>query len=365
MSYEPTRKSLILLVAVGIFLICPVASAHQTGASNFVAHVKAEENQIDTLLAFPGRDVADEMGLDFDESGDISSTEISVQFPKLVERVSSKIEVSNDGRPCEVIEEKTSDPRQSVEAFWILKAYRCDAPLSDVRIVNRVMLESPQSYRHFGKIQLGEEVYTTIFGAEGDTYEIRVGGPPPPVFEVVKRYLLDGVKHIVFGPDHVLFVLLLVLITTRFKRLVLVITSFTLAHSLTLAAAALEWVSISAGIIEPIIAISIAYMAIETAFREEQPRYLALVTFAFGLIHGFGFSYVLRDDVGLPTEALIPALASFNIGVELGQLAIVALVFPLRLWMHEKPWERTVMRVICALTFALAMWWVIERTILA
>ncbi len=365
MRKDLTRILMSLLVALGVFLTIAPATAHQTGASNLVVHIKPDEQMVDTLLSFPGRDVADEMQLDFDQSGEVSPTEISVQFPKLVERVSSKIEVRNEGVACEVVEEKTSDPRQSLEAFWILKAYRCDAPLGKLEIVNRVMLDSPDGYRHFGKIQLDEEVYTTIFGAEGDTYEIEVGGPPPPIAEVVQRYGIDGVKHIVFGPDHVLFVLLLVLVTIRFKKLVLVVTSFTIAHSLTLVAAALEWVSISAGIIEPIIAVSIAYMAVETAFREEQPRYLALVTFGFGLVHGFGFSYVLRDDVGLPTEALVPALASFNIGVELGQLAIVALVFPLRLWMHEKPWERKVIRVICGLTFALAMWWVVERTLLA
>ena len=98
--------------------------------------------------------------------------------------------------------------------------------------------------------------------------------------------------------------------------------------------------------------------------RKEAPRYLFLVTFFFGLVHGFGFSYVLRDEVGLPSEALVPALAAFNVGVEVGQIGIVLILYPLRRWVHEKPFERHVIRGLAGLCLLVATWWFIERTFL-
>lgn len=138
-----------------------------------------------------------------------------------------------------------------------------------------------------------------------------------------------GVEHLIFGIDHILFVLGLVMLVQGWRALVYVITAFTLAHSLTLALAMLGDISAPSAVVEAIIALSILFLAVELMRPEDQrsplaTRYPHIVAFGFGLLHGFGFAGVL-GDIGLPRDLAIPALALFNIGLEIGQLLVVAL----------------------------------------
>lgn len=139
-----------------------------------------------------------------------------------------------------------------------------------------------------------------------------------------------GVEHLVFGPDHILFVLGLILLVEGWRRLFYVITAFTLAHSLTLALSMLGNISAPSAVVEAIIALSILFVAIELTRPPEKrsllaTRYPQAVAFGFGLLHGFGFAGML-GAIGLPRDVEIAALALFNIGLEVGQLLVVALV---------------------------------------
>ena len=142
------------------------------------------------------------------------------------------------------------------------------------------------------------------------------------VFAVVRKFLPSGVHHILIGPDHLLFLIGLLLLGGTLGRLLLIVTGFTLAHSITLSLAALGVVSPPASIIEPAIALSIVYVGVDNLLvrrgRDVRP-WIALV---FGLIHGFGFANVLRE-MDLPARALGWSLFSFNVGVEIGQLLVV------------------------------------------
>jgi hydrogenase/urease accessory protein HupE len=143
---------------------------------------------------------------------------------------------------------------------------------------------------------------------------------------VVGRYIEAGITHIFLGYDHIAFLAAVVLWARRLWPVVKVVTAFTIAHSITLSLAALDIVRIPSSIIEPAIAASIVYVAAENFLsRDIDKRWRD--TFGFGLIHGFGFASALQE-FGLPRSALIPALASFNIGVEIGQIVIVLLVVP-------------------------------------
>lgn len=139
-----------------------------------------------------------------------------------------------------------------------------------------------------------------------------------------------GVEHLVFGPDHILFVLGLVLLVQGWRRLVYVITAFTLAHSLTLGLSMLGNISAPGAVVEAIIALSILFVAIELTQAEDKrsalaARYPQAMAFGFGLLHGFGFAGML-GAIGLPRDVEIWALALFNIGLEVGQLMVVALI---------------------------------------
>jgi hydrogenase/urease accessory protein HupE len=333
---------------------------HQTGESTYLAHVKPDQQVVDVLVSFPGRDAAHHLELDENQDEVISPQEMLVGFDRLNRYVASHLMVTNDGQPCQVVETRQSPVAESPDAYWLMQSYTCEAALNEIELKNSVLLESRGSYTHMGRVQIGERIDATVFNTQFPTYSFSLGAPPT-LAELVPRYLWEGVVHIVLGPDHVLFVVLLVLLVLGVRRLLVVVTSFTLAHSVTLILAALEIVDISASIVEPLIAISIGYMALEAIFRKEPPKYLAAYTFAFGLIHGFGFSYVLRDNVGLPTDALVPALASFNVGVELGQVAIILCLYPLRKWAAGKPWETKAVRVVAGLSLVLAVFWLIQR----
>ncbi|GEM_PF-259754 len=173
-------------------------------------------------------------------------------------------------------------------------------------------------------------------------------------------FVRQGVIHIFGGLDHVLFVLCLVVAVTAWKRLALVLTAFTLAHSITLALGSLDLMIVSPRLVEPLIAASIVYVAVENIVREH-PRARPKLTFGFGLVHGLGFSSVLHD-IGLPAGELVSALLGFNLGVEAGQLMLVLPIFPALLWLRNYPASYRVVRFGFSAAVALVgTWWCIER----
>lgn len=138
-------------------------------------------------------------------------------------------------------------------------------------------------------------------------------------------YIPVGFDHILpKGLDHILFVLGLFFLSTRWAPLLWQVSAFTLAHTVTLALGALGWVSVPGSIVEPLIAASIVYVAVENLFQRGLSRWRPVVVFGFGLLHGLGFASVL-GDFGLPEDQFIPALIGFNVGVELGQLTVIAM----------------------------------------
>jgi hypothetical protein len=165
------------------------------------------------------------------------------------------------------------------------------------------------------------------------------------------------------GIDHILFVLALLLGGGSIRRLVGVATGFTLGHSVTLALATLGVVRPPSGLIEPLIALSIVIVAAE-AMRSRPPQQRWRVATAFGLIHGFGFARAL-DGLDLSTLDTIKALFGYNLGVELGQLAIVALAAPLVLAAHGHPRGRLVTRVLAAVILIAGVFWVVQRVLQA
>ena len=141
----------------------------------------------------------------------------------------------------------------------------------------------------------------------------------------MRRFLPAGIHHILIGPDHLLFLVGLLLLGGTVRQLAVIVTSFTVAHSITLSLAALNLVSPPARIIEPAIALSIVYVGADNLLIRDGRDVRAWIAFAFGFIHGFGFANVLRE-MDLPARALGWSLFSFNVGVEIGQLLVVAVV---------------------------------------
>jgi hydrogenase/urease accessory protein HupE len=197
--------------------------------------------------------------------------------------------------------------------------------------------------------------------------EVDLAGARAVFREVVARYLVAGIEHISIGFDHIAFVLAIILWGRRPWPLFKIVTAFTLAHSVTLSLAVLGVVSLPSRWVEAIIAASIVYVAVENFFIRDVDKRWRL-SFLFGLVHGFGFAGALRQ-FGLPDQAIVPALASFNLGVEIGQLAIVVTALSV-LYVLDRVTgggrrDPRVVYVFSGLIFLLGMYWLAERTILA
>ncbi|MFM8890435.1 MAG: HupE/UreJ family protein [Planctomycetia bacterium] len=178
------------------------------------------------------------------------------------------------------------------------------------------------------------------------------------VWTRLRQFFLLGVEHILVGYDHILFLLALIVVS-RPRELVSLVTAFTVAHSITLALATLGWVNLPATLVETAIAATIVYTAAENFWiTDTAGRWKT--TFAFGLVHGFGFAGVLRD-LGLPTDGFVRALVAFNLGVEAGQLAIVAALAWPAIWLARWRHGRTAGRLISAAIGLCGLGWFVDR----
>lgn len=192
------------------------------------------------------------------------------------------------------------------------------------------------------------------------------GGVETTGIKVFADYIPVGFEHIVpLGLDHILFVLGLFFLGTAWSTLLWQVSAFTLAHTVTLALGALGWVQVPGSIVEPLIAASITYVAVENIWLGHLTRWRPVVIFGFGLLHGLGFASVL-GEFGLPRGQFFPALIGFNIGVEFGQLTVIAVAFlTVGYWFGSKPWYRNVIAIPASAVIALVgAWWFVERVFL-
>ncbi|HEV7869108.1 MAG TPA: HupE/UreJ family protein, partial [Chthoniobacteraceae bacterium] len=175
-------------------------------------------------------------------------------------------------------------------------------------------------------------------------------------------FLKQGFVHVLpLGLDHILFVLGLFLLSRAWRPLLAQVTTFTLAHSVTLALATIGWVKVSPKIVEPIIAASIAAVAIENILRPRYSPWRLLIVFVFGLIHGLGFAGAL-GELSLPQTSMAAGLVGFNLGVEAGQIAVIGLAFVVTAWIRDPVhYRRWIVIPASAAIAMLGVWWTVER----
>jgi hypothetical protein len=184
-------------------------------------------------------------------------------------------------------------------------------------------------------------------------------------WDIFALYGRLGYFHILPGGlDHILFVSALFFATTRLKPLIWQVSAFTVAHTLTLGAATLGWLVIPPQIVEPVIALSIAFIAVENIFIKDAARWRPAIIFLFGLFHGLGFAGALTQ-LGMPTGELLPSLLGFNIGVEAGQLTVIAAFWLILHRSQNTNWYPLVTKIASALIALVAIWWTVERVFFA
>ncbi len=246
----------------------------------------------------------------------------------------------------------------------------------DSRITLEAQMTGPVSIGwapRFGDLILRQQgvaeadAYTGLLsGGEMSPPLTATGGSSEGTVETLVRYIGVGFDHIIpKGLDHILFVLGLFFLAPRVVPLIWQVSAFTLAHTVTLALGAAGWVSVPAEIVEPLIAASIVFVAVENMLTSGLHRWRPVLVFGFGLLHGLGFASVL-GEFGLPPGQFIPALIGFNIGVEVGQIAVIAVAFlAVGIWFRERPWYRQRISIPASgVIAAVGVFWVIERVFL-
>jgi len=340
------------------------AQGHDVGLSTATVRLKAELLQ--TELTFAVRDVEALADLDTNKDGKVSHAEFANARDRLNQMFATNCTVRCDADMLEPTE------------------VRCQLDDTNNVFVNldfptRSFKELEMRFDVIREMTPGHRMFVTLVGPLEEILAERLINQDSPVITIVLDsetiaaregapqtflgFLILGVEHIGMGYDHLLFLFALLIVTRTFKASLLVITSFTLAHTITLGVATLGWFALKPSITEPLIALSIVYVGVENLLRKGEPKGRWLLTFAFGLIHGFGFASVLRDlGVGAGGGGVAVPLLSFNLGVELGQLVIAAIVLPVIWQLGKKEWFARRAVPICSVVIALAgTWWFVQR----
>lgn len=239
---------------------------------------------------------------------------------------------------------------------------------SRLGVWSRIIGSLPRGHRQYITIkdEQGNLLAEQMLDAASDRVEISLAETASATGDrSFSQFIVLGFEHILTGYDHLVFLLGLMIAGASFRAVAKIITSFTLAHSITLALATLDVVRLSPSVVEPLIAASIVYVGIENILRRDL-NWRWLLTFGFGLVHGFGFASVLREmGIGAGGASSAIPLVSFNLGVELGQIAIASLALPLIWKLKERPAFVVRYAPACSLLISLAgAFWLIERALL-
>jgi hypothetical protein len=367
---------LFLLVLQG------VAWAHKPSDSYLTLRAAEGSNDISVRWDIALRDLDYVLQLDRDGNGDLSWGEVRQRTDDITRLATSRLALTAAGKPCGLA---TTRPMQldkhSDGTYAVLSLVaQCSALASPVKASYSLFFDVDPSHR--GLVQwiaptgkgVTEAAQALIFSTESADQTLAL--QPPSAWQTFSQYVVEGVWHIWIGYDHILFLLALLLpavvrreagqwvpvpgLMGAVKDVVKVVTAFTLAHSITLSLAGLQIISLPSRLVESVIAASVIVVALNN-LRGTVEGKRWLIAFGFGLIHGFGFASVLAD-LGLPQGALVLALVGFNVGVELGQLAIVAVFLPLAFWLRATRFYRVGLLLAGSMVVALlASWWLAQR----
>jgi hydrogenase/urease accessory protein HupE len=344
--------------------------AHDPGLSS--ATVRLYPNRIEAVLSFSIVDTGEIVEVDRDHDGKFSKDETATAAEELRTVAADGLDLKLNGqmvKPAHVSCAFDASDNSSISLDYT------NISFTNLVIRSKWLALMQPGHRQFLSVQgsAGEVLAERMLSANSDSVTIELSPQPDlahspakaesPAVNSAPDFLVMGVKHIWTGYDHLLFLFGLLVVTRNFRSAVKIITCFTIAHSITLAVATLSLVSISSRVVEPLIAASIVYVGIENLIRGDDPKGRWLLTFAFGLIHGFGFASVLKElGVGANGRGIAVPLVSFNLGVEIGQVAIAGLALPViwKLRTHPVVVRRWVPACSAVVTL-LGGYWLIQR----
>jgi hypothetical protein len=351
------------LVALCGLLCVGGAQAHSSGNSYLAFSLRDDTPMLRVDVSI--RDLDFVFDLDGDRNGEVTWAETTARQSELLAWVQAGVQVAVADTVCTL---NALDPMASQRGdgvyFSTEWAVRCPGastqPPPGLTLGYGLMFDQDNLHRGLLKVELPNEQNTAILSPEQPIAPLVQGRTR--LWDIFQRYVVEGVWHIWIGIDHILFLLSLLVLAPlasarqsvvtwqpvdrfglAFADVLSVVTAFTVAHSITLGMSVMKWVQPPADLVEPVIALSVVLAALNNLLGWFSLKRWRLA-FVFGLIHGFGFANVLLD-LGLPTQALAVALGGFNVGVELGQLAIVVAFLSVAWWLRHTAFYRWVVVV--------------------
>jgi hypothetical protein len=371
------RRLLAMLGALAMAALLWAPAAHAHKASDSYLNLSVEGARIEGRWDIALRDLELAVGLDTDGNGELTWDEVRSRHAAIAAYALTHLKLSSDGAACplQVTQQLVDSHTDGAYTVLMLRG-ACSAPVETLTVGYTLLAELDPQHRGLLALRHADKASSAILGPDNPQLALRL--TEDSRWRQFSEYVWQGVWHIWIGFDHILFLLSLLLPAVLLYRdrqwvgrdslrsaaidTLRVVTAFTLAHSLTLSLAALGVVALPSRLVESVIAASVIVAALNN-LRPLYQRGRVLFAFGFGLLHGFGFASVLAD-LGLPQGALLVSLVGFNVGVELGQLAIVAVFLPLAWWLRNGLfYRRLLMLGGSAAIAALAAVWLLERAL--
>ncbi|MEO8630367.1 MAG: HupE/UreJ family protein [Betaproteobacteria bacterium] len=346
-----------VLAALCLLTAASYAGAHSGGTTGF-ATVTLSDQTVRYSLALSLGSVTPKLA----DAMHLGQPGAATDYTPLLATVTRGIHISSDGNACEAAPGQLTPPASEGANISIVLDFACAHPPRELVIHDDLFDTLGNDYHTLAKIEWRGG--TTQFAFQPDAREthIAIASAGGQSSESVGSFYLLGIEHILTGYDHLLFLLALILRGGNVWSLFKIITAFTIAHSITLALAALNIVVLPSALVEATIALSIAYVAAENLFMRKAVSHRWAVSFVFGLVHGFGFSSVLRE-LGLPKQGLVWALLNFNLGVETGQAVAVLIAVPVLIWLRRFRWEPRAVMALSVIVLAVGLTLFVERAL--
>ena len=367
MTFTWAKLRMVLLVSGLLSLGAPqVVLAHDPGLST--ATLRLTPNEVNATLTFALGDITSLVPLDESLDGKVTQAEFAQSRLRLVTLAQNAIEVRFDRLPVKV---RSVDVQLDEQNNFHIQCTFDGKVTSQLSMESLLLASLAPGHRQFLSVQdaKSQTLAERLLSADDASFVMNVTSstaqqlPQDAATSSFLSFLGLGVKHILTGYDHLLFLFALLVVSRNFVSSAKIITCFTLAHSLTLALATLDVAQIPSRVAEPLIAATIVYVGIENLLRRDDPKGRWLLTFGFGLVHGFGFASVLRElGVASSKTGVVIPLFSFNLGVELGQILIAAMVLPMIWKLRNQSIFLTRLAPACSVLVALAgAYWFVER----
>jgi hydrogenase/urease accessory protein HupE len=357
-------------ILVLLFSLLPLqeTAAHDPGLSSLT--IRQRPDRVQATLTLAVKDAAQLAELDDNHDGSVTRAEFARARSQLETAVSGQLVVAPDGKVAKPQSIRSRlDGNNNVEVDLDFHS----VVFSSLEVQSRLIASLPLGHRQYLQVlnSAGETVSERLLSAATDRVTAQFPATDAnlstrEIGSSFANFVVLGVKHILTGYDHLLFLFGLLVVARGFVSSLGIITSFTIAHSLTLAAATFNVAQIPSRIVEPLIAASIVYVGVENLWRSSVPKARQLLTFGFGLIHGFGFASVLREmGIGAGTAGVALPLISFNLGVEIGQIMVATVALPIIWRLRENPMFIARWAPACsAAVVLLGSFWFVERVCL-